>query len=59
MYSRLEVYFQAMPGSDYRIAFTVLVIAFVILGFFAHGAFRRYRFVDGTATSKIRSAAMG
>ena len=37
----------------------MLVVAFVILGFFAHGAFRCYRFVDGTATSKIRSAAQG
>ena len=59
MYSRLKDYLQALPGSDYAIAFTMLVVLLVATGYFAYCAFKRYRFVDGTATSKIRSAAQG
>lgn len=59
MYSRFEAYLQAMSGPDYTIAFTMLLALLVILGYFVYSAFRRYRFVDGTATSKIRSAAQG
>lgn len=59
MYSWLEHEILQMQDSDY---FTVYAIAVFALGFmlyFAWTAFRRYRFMDGTATSRIRSAAQG
>lgn len=59
MSSRLEAYLQAMSGPDYAMVFFMLVALVVIPGYFAYSAFRRYRFIEGTATSKIRSAAQG
>ncbi|MCP4765132.1 MAG: hypothetical protein GY875_02565 [Gammaproteobacteria bacterium] len=59
MYSWLESEILALSGSDYLALYTVLVALFGYLVYFCYGAFRRFRFVDGTATSKIRSAAQG
>ena len=49
----------AMEGSDYLVLFCVMFAFSVILAFISYHAFRRFRFIDGTATSKIRSAAQG
>jgi len=59
MYSWLESEILALSKSDYLVLYTVLVAMFGYLVYFCFGAFRRFRFVDGTATSKIRSAAQG
>lgn len=49
----------AMQGSDYLVLFLVMSVFSVILAFMSYRAFRRFRFIDATATSKIRSAAQG
>ena len=59
MYSWLESEILALSGSDYLVLYTVLVALFGYLVYFCYRAFKRFRFVDGTATSKIRSAAQG
>ena len=59
MYSWLESEILALSGSDYAILYTVLLALFGYLVYFCYGAFKRFRFVDGIATSKIRSAAQG
>jgi len=59
MYSWLESEILALSGSDYLALYTVMVALFGYLVYFCYGAFKRFRFVDGTATSKIRSAAQG
>ncbi len=59
MYSWLESEILALSEPDYLVLFTMLVALFGYLIYFCHGAFKRFRFVDGTATSKIRSAAQG
>ena len=48
-----------MSGSDYLVLYLFL---FLLLGYLIHFAFktfRRFRYMDGTATSRIRSAAQG
>ena len=59
MYSWLESEILALSGPDYTVLCTVLLALFGYLVYFCYGAFKRFRFVDGTATSKIRSAAQG
>ncbi|MCP4333353.1 MAG: hypothetical protein GY785_11915 [Gammaproteobacteria bacterium] len=59
MYSWLESEILALSESDYLVLYTVLVALFGYQVYFCSGAFKRFRFVDGTATSKIRSAAQG
>ena len=49
----------AMPESDYLVLLAILVGVFAYLLYYCYGAFRSFRFADGTATSKIRSAAQG
>ncbi len=48
-----------LPGNDYLVLFGVMSAILLYLLYFAYGAYRRFRFMDGTATSKIRSAAQG
>lgn len=48
-----------MTRGDYLALLAVLAFAFGFLLFHCYRAFRRFRFVTGTATSKIRSAAQG
>ena len=48
-----------MPESDYLVLLAVMISVFAYLVYYCYGAFRSFRFVDGTATSKIRSAAQG
>ena len=59
MHSWLVGEIQAMSGTDYAVMQLVLIGAFAFLVYYCFHAFRRFRFVDGTATSKIRSAAQG
>ena len=59
MYSWLESEIEAMSGIDYLVMLGVMFGVLVYLIYYSFRAFRRFRFVDGTATSKIRSAAQG
>ncbi len=59
MYAWLESEILVLPESDYLVLYTMLVALFGYLVYFCYRAFKRFRFVDGTATSKIRSAAQG
>jgi len=59
MYSRLQAEILGISDSDYRVMLFIMTIAMAWLMYVCFTAFRRLRFVDGTATSKIRSAAQG
>ena len=59
MFSWLEYEILALPGTEYMVLLGMLVVVFGYLSYYSYGAFKRYRFMDGTATSKIRSAAQG
>lgn len=59
MYAWLKSEILAMPESDYLVLLAILVGVFVYLLYYCYSAFRSFRFADGTATSKIRSAAQG
>lgn len=59
MYSWIESEILALPESDYLALYVLLIAVFGYLVYICYGAFKRFRFVDGTATSKIRSAAQG
>ena len=55
----LEQQLGELSSQDYVALNGVLLFAFAVLLFFAFGSFKRYRSMDATATSKIRSAAQG
>ena len=55
----LEFEILQLAESDYIVLFVVLLLLFCGLLFFAFYAFKRFRFMEGTATSRIRSAAQG
>ena len=59
MYSRLQSEVLAISDSDYRVMLFIMVVTMAWLIYVCFTAFKRLRFVDGTATSKIRSAAQG
>jgi hypothetical protein len=59
MYAWLESEVLAMSTGDYLALVTVLSAVCIYLLYYGFHAFRRFRFVDATATSKIRSAAQG
>jgi hypothetical protein len=59
MISWLESEIQVMPRTDYLVMLGILASGCAYLVYYSFRAFRRFRFVDGTATSKIRSAAQG
>jgi hypothetical protein len=59
MFSWVESKIMAMPPTDYLVMLGILASGFAYLVYHSFCAFRRYRYVDGTATSKIRSAAQG
>jgi len=59
MFAWVESQILAMSRTDYLVLLGILASAFVYLLYHSFYAFRRYRYVDGTATSKIRSAAQG
>jgi len=45
--------------AEYLVSSSILLGGLIFLIYFAFVAFKRFRFMDGTATSKIRSAAQG
>ena len=59
MYSWLEQQVQGIPEMDYLVYLGLLIIALAVLLTYSYGAIKRYRFMAGTATSRIRSAAQG
>jgi len=59
MFSWLESEILAMSRTDYLVMMGILASGCAYLVYSSFRAFRRFRFVDGTATSKIRSAAQG
>jgi len=59
MFHRLESEILGLSNSDYTVMYAVLAAALLFLLYYAFGAFRRYRYMAATATSKIRSAAQG
>ncbi len=59
MYSWIKSEILELPATDYLVLYGVLVVGFCYLLYYCYGAFKRFRFIDGTATSKIRSAAQG
>ena len=59
MYAWLKSEILAMSESDYLVLLAVLTGVFAYLVYYCYCAFRSFRFADGTATSKIRSAAQG
>lgn len=59
MFAWLEYEIQGMSATDYSVLYGVLTVFLLVLLYYAFGTFRRYRYMDGTATSKIRSAAQG
>ncbi len=59
MFSWIESEIMAMPSSDYLVMYCVMIAVAAYLGYFAFFAFKRFRFMNAIATSKIRSAAQG
>ena len=59
MYSWIKSEILELPNSDYLALYLVILAIFLYLAYTCYVAFKRFRYVDGTATSKIRSAAQG
>ena len=59
MWSWFEGEIAAMSLSDYQVMFLVFTLAVPVLIYFSYKAFKRFRFIDATATSLVRSAAQG
>ncbi len=59
MLSWLEFELRQMPSTEYLTLYGVGVLLLGFLAYYAFAAYRRFRFMDGTATSKIRSAPQG
>ncbi len=59
MLSWLEFELRQMPSAEYLTLYGVGVLLLGFLVYYAFAAYRRFRFMDGTATSKIRSAPQG
>lgn len=49
----------AMSSSDYQVMFALSTISIPVLVYLAFRGFKRFRFMDATATSLVRSAAQG
>jgi len=59
MFSWFETEILQLGDSEYSILLIFMVGLSIYLLYRSHAAFRRYRFMSGTATSKIRSASQG
>ena len=59
MFRQLQSEILGLSSSDYTVMYAVLAGGLLFLLYYAYNTFRRYRYMDGTATSKIRSAAQG
>ena len=54
MFSWFEYEILGMPKADYLVLLGILAAVLMYLVVFFYGAFKRYRFMDSTATSKVR-----
>ena len=59
MFSSFENEILGMSRIDYLVMYLVMAAVLLALLYYSFHAFRRFRFMTGTATSKIRSAAQG
>ncbi len=59
MLSWLEFELRQMPSTEYLALYGVGILLLGFLAYYTFAAYRRFRFMDGTATSKIRSAPQG
>jgi hypothetical protein len=59
MFYWLESEILEMPRIEYLVLLGLLVAGFAYLVYYSFGVVKRYRFMDATATSRIRSAAQG
>jgi hypothetical protein len=59
MFSWLEFQILELPRMEYLVILGVLIAGFSYLVYYSFSVTKRYRFMDGTATSRIRSAAQG
>ena len=59
MLSWLEFELRQMPPTEYLALYGVGILLLGFLVYYTFAAYRRFRFMDGTATSKIRSAPQG
>jgi hypothetical protein len=59
MFSWLESEILELPRMEYLVILGVLIAGFSYLVYYSFSVTKRYRFMDGTATSRIRSAAQG
>ncbi len=59
MFSWLEFEILELPRVEYLVLLGVLVAVFAYLVYYSYRIIKRYRFMGGTATSLIRSAAQG
>ncbi len=59
MFPWFEFEILEMPSMEYLVLLGVLAVGFAYLIYYSYGILKRYRFMDGTATSKVRSAAQG
>ena len=59
MFARIEAEILGMSGNDYLVMTLILAGLLLFLSYVSFRAFRRYRYMYATATSKIRSAAQG
>jgi len=56
MYSGFESEILAISRTDYLLLYLRMLAFFAYLVYYCYATIRRLRFIDGTATSKIRSA---
>ena len=59
MFSWLESEILELPRMEYLVLLGVLVAGFAYLVYYSFSVIKRYHFMDGTPTSRIRSAAQG
>ena len=59
MFSWLEFEILELPRMEYLVILGVLIAVFSYLVYYSFSVIKRFRFMDGTATSRIRSAAQG
>lgn len=59
MFSWVEYEILGLARTEYLVLSTILVAGVIFLVYLAFVTFKRFRFMDATATSKIRSAAQG
>ena len=59
MFYSIENEILGMSRIDYLVMYLVMAAVLLALLYYSFHAFRRFRFMTGTATSKIRSAAQG